>query len=256
MDRSSSFRRLEARMPEAAFISYDRRGYGGSTARPPSERFADQVADLFEVIGSRPVVALGHSFGGGVVLAAAEQRPDLIRAAVIWEPPVPRLSPWCTAPPGWGRGPDIDAQSPDDVAESFMRHMVSDRIWERLPAATRQARRDEGPALVAELRALRASGPSWDPTAVTIPVIVGTGGTSAGARHQIAAELAAALPHAELVTVPGADHGAHLSHPADLAGLLRRAAALAVEVGTVRRQVGTVGPAAAESGAPDEENPS
>jgi pimeloyl-ACP methyl ester carboxylesterase len=34
--------------------------------------------------------------------------------------------------------------------------------------------------------------------------------------------LAGALPHGELVPIEGAAHGAHLSHPAEFAGLVRR----------------------------------
>jgi pimeloyl-ACP methyl ester carboxylesterase len=39
-------------------------------------------------------------------------------------------------------------------------------------------------------------------------------------------ELAAAAPTAELHVIAGADHGAHLSHPVELADLVRRAAAV------------------------------
>jgi pimeloyl-ACP methyl ester carboxylesterase len=226
MDRATSFRRLQSRLPEATIISYDRRGYAGSGLRAATEAFDDQVADLLEVLDGRAVVALGHSFGGGVVLAAAATHPELIRAAVIWEPPMPWLPSWQAGSAGAAAIAGDD--DPGDVAESFMRRMIGSHIWERLPSATREARRGEGPALVTEIRSLRDSA-GWDPAAVTIPVIVGSGGKSRDHQRQAAAELARSLPDAELVVLPDSGHGAHLSHPGPLADLLRQAMARAAQ---------------------------
>jgi pimeloyl-ACP methyl ester carboxylesterase len=251
MDRASSFRRLQARLGEATIISYDRRGYAGSSARPPSTDFDDQVADLLEVLGGRPVVALGHSFGADVVAATAVRHPDLIRAAVLWEPPMPWMPWW--PPSTAGASVLTDERDPAEVGESFMIRMVGRRVWERLPPTTRQARRDEGATLVAEMRALRGPVP-WYPADLTVPVIVGTGEASQEHHRRACGELALALPDAELATIDGARHGAHLSHPGELADLLRRAAARVVDEA---RPVGTARAGAAESGRTNdhEENP-
>ena len=223
MDRATSFARVAARLPNATVVTYDRRGYAGSWRRGPSEEFNDQVADLLEVVAGREVVTFGHSFGGDVVLAAAQHHPELIRAAVVWEAPMPWLATW--PPSTAGAAVLADGGDGAEVAERFMRRMVGDRIWERLPASTRLARRREGPALIAEMRALRSA--PWDPGEVTIPVIVGAGAASRDHHRRSAVELAAALPCAELVSVPGAEHGAHLSHPGEVAALIERAARLA-----------------------------
>ncbi len=235
MDRSSSFGRVAAHLPEATVLAYDRRGYGRST-RPPSEHFDDQADDLLEVIGDEPVIGLGHSFGGAVVLAAAARRPDLVRAAVVWEPPVPWLGSWRSGSAGQAL---IDqGGDPGDQAERFMRRMVGDRIWDHLPAATRSKRRAEGSSLVADLLALRRLG--WVPEDVTVPVIVGHGAASRPHHRLGTAELVRRLPHASLVTVEGAEHGAHLSHAPALSDLVRSVVALAGE-GDARPRVGTVG---------------
>jgi pimeloyl-ACP methyl ester carboxylesterase len=134
---------------------------------------------------------------------------------------MPWLPWWPDATPG--RAASRNSRPPEDVAESFMRRMVGDRIWERLPAATRAQRRAEGPALVAEMLALN-SGVLWDPTTIGIPVVVGRGGTSSERHRRAAQDLAAALPRGQLVDVEGANHGAHLSHPRVMAELLHRAA--------------------------------
>ncbi|HEX6392305.1 MAG TPA: alpha/beta hydrolase [Acidimicrobiales bacterium] len=222
MDRATSFRRLMSRLPEWHCVAYDRRGYAGSSHMGPPESFEDQVDDLLSVLDSRQSVVFGHSYGGNVVLAAASRHPDLITAAVVWEPPRPWL-PWWPGMTAAGGGADhLDAE---DRAEWFMRRMVGDRVWERLPEATRSQRRREGPTLTAELELLR-SGPPFDESKVRIPVLVGRGGQSPPHHRRSARELASSLPKGELCDIAGASHGAHLTHPAELAELIRSAGRL------------------------------
>jgi len=222
MDRATSFIRLMARLPDWTIVAYDRRGYAGSSGTGPPADFDDQVADLIEVLDGRPAVAFGHSFGGDVVLAGAARYPELVESAVVWEPPQPWLPWWPEASPSGGAGADLD---PDERAEWFMRRMVGDRVWERLPSATRAQRRAEGHTLHAEISSL-SLGAAFDAASVRIPVIVGRGGRSSIHQRRSARELAAALPHGELAEIVDAGHGAHLSHPAEVAALLARAAAL------------------------------
>ena len=216
MDRATSFIRLMARLRDWSVIAYDRRGYAGSAAIGPPLCFEDQVADLVEVLDPEPAVAFGHSYGGTVVLAAAAAHPELLPAAVVWEPPQPWL-PW------WPRVKDASDTDAEERAEWFMRRMVGDRIWERLPATTRAQRRAEGHTLQAELTSLD-SGPAFRADEVTVPVIVGRGGQSSGYQRRAARQLAAELPFGELADIADAGHGAHLTHPAQVAALLHRAA--------------------------------
>ncbi|MBO0694183.1 MAG: alpha/beta fold hydrolase, partial [Acidimicrobiaceae bacterium] len=91
MDRSTSFRRLWTHLPDWAVVAYDRRGYAGSLDVPLAEDFDQQVQDLLDVVQaevdpSDRVVALGHSYGGNVVLSTAAAHPGLLSAAVVYEP--------------------------------------------------------------------------------------------------------------------------------------------------------------------------
>jgi pimeloyl-ACP methyl ester carboxylesterase len=220
MDRASSFTRLTSRLPDWTVVAYDRRGYAGSSRTGPPETFEQQVDDLLEVLDGEPAVTFGHSFGGDVVLAVAAQHPALIPAALVWEPPQPWLPWWPSDTAAAGAGA---ALAPDERAEWFMRRMVGDRIWERLPSSTQAQRRAEGKTLEAEMSSLRG-GAVFDAAAVRVPVLVGRGGQSKTHQRRGARELAAALPRGELVEVPEAEHGAHLSHPQELAALILRAA--------------------------------
>jgi pimeloyl-ACP methyl ester carboxylesterase len=228
MDRATSFTRLMSRLPDWTVVAYDRRGYGRSSHLGPPADFEVQVADLLEVLdagpggpagpGGGPAAAFGHSLGGDVVLAAAARHPGLIGSALVWEPPQPWMPWWPGDSASRGAGADLD---PEDRAEWFMRRMVGDRIWERLPSTTRAQRRAEGHTLAAELRSL-AGGAVFDPQRIDVPVLVGRGGRSRVHQRRGARELAAALPRGELVEIAEASHGAHLSHPVEVAALIRR----------------------------------
>jgi pimeloyl-ACP methyl ester carboxylesterase len=107
-----------------------------------------------------------------------------------------------------------------------MRRLVGDRIWERLPAATRAQRRAEGHTLHAELTSL-STGPAFDAGRVRTPIIVGRGGKSSSYQRRAARQLAGELPLGELVDIADAGHNAHLTHPAEVAALLHQAVARA-----------------------------
>lgn len=220
MDRASSFNRVMRHLPECHVVAYDRRGYAGSTSVTPAADLATQIDDLFEVLGGRRAVGVGHSFGGTLLLAAAARQPDLLDTLVVYEAPQPWRDDWPVASAGGEAR--ISGGDPADVAEAFMRRLVGDRVWDRLPASTRAQRRLEGEALRAEMLAL-AEGPAFDPAHIRVPVIVGRGEHGRPHQRQGAALLAAELPAGELVDVAGAEHGVHLSHPGELARLVRLA---------------------------------
>lgn len=214
MDRSTSFGRVARQLDDLEVVRYDRRGYGRSIDLGPGD-LDDDVADLVEVLDGRPSVVFGHSIGGVVALVAAVRRPDLIRSVLAYEAPAP-WAPWWPARPGDG------AADPADEAEAFMRRAIGDHLWGRLGSRTRAARRAEGPALQADMASLEGAEP-FDPASVAIPVVVGSGSETSWWHARAARELAEALPHAVHRVVAGAGHGAHLTHPAATAALIREA---------------------------------
>lgn len=221
MDRATSFGRVVRNLGDVPAIRYDRRGYGRSSVGAAAT-LAEHVDDLIGVIGDAPAVVFGHSIGGVVALVAAERRPDLIRALMVYEPPVPWM-------PGWPleSAPD-PGEDPADRAERFMRRMVGDRLWERLPSSTRDARRAEGPALDADLASMRQTVPPVDAAGLSLPVVCAAG-TEGDEWHRRAAEyLASTIPGAGLEIVEGAGHGAHLTHPKVTASLIRSLRSLAL----------------------------
>jgi pimeloyl-ACP methyl ester carboxylesterase len=163
-------------------------------------------------------VVVGHSYGGDVALLAAVERPDLVAAVGAFEAPQPWTRWWPDSSAGSAA---VAATSPVDAAEAFMRRVVGERIWTRLPPATREARRAEGSTLVAEMHSIRHAAP-FDAAAVGVPVVSGYGSETHARHRESATRLADAVPDGELFVIDGAAHGAHMSHPREFADFVRR----------------------------------
>jgi len=224
MDRGAAFLRVTRLLADVDWWVYDRRGYGRSVTERPADldgHVADLVA-LLEIVrertGARPVVA-GHSLGGTIALAAAHRRPDLVAAVVAYEAPLTWAEWWPRRGPG-GSNPEDD--EPAVAAERFMRRVAGDDVWESLPDATRTRRLDEGRALVAELSSARRAA-AFVPVEIGVPATISRGSPTDGYRERAARVLHEEIPGAELVVLDGADHGAHVSRPAEFAALVRRA---------------------------------
>jgi pimeloyl-ACP methyl ester carboxylesterase len=218
LDRSSGMLKLSRRLDESCRVTrYDRRGYGRSLAVGGPFDMAHQVGDLVRVMGHAPApcVVVGHSFGGDVALAAAQRHPELIAGVVVYEAPLSWMPWW----PGSTAGADTRAwqDDPAEAAERFMRRLIGDARWEHLPAATRDARRAEGPALVGELVDIRVN-PPWEAAAIGVPVLPMFGARSLE-HHRESARLMGEWFGREAVGIDGAKHFGVNTHP-DVVGAL------------------------------------
>ncbi len=229
MDRAGGMLRVRRElMDDHCVVRYDRRGYGRSLALGPATSLDQQVDDLAGVVAGRPSVLVGHSYGGVLCLALAERRPDLARSVMAYEAPRMWEQSWpgmgadvVTRRPGLLGGEDVD---PGDAAESMLRRLIGDDMWERLPVSMREERRAEGPALLADLLSTRPPMPApYTAAALTVPVLAARGSEARPHHRRATDELARTAPLGELAVIEGAGHGAHLSHPAEFAALVRRA---------------------------------
>jgi pimeloyl-ACP methyl ester carboxylesterase len=70
-------------------ITVDNRGHGRSSVPDAGYDhldFANDLANLLDRLGCRPVVAIGHSLGGVIVSTLAVERPDLVQSMVSIDP--------------------------------------------------------------------------------------------------------------------------------------------------------------------------
>jgi pimeloyl-ACP methyl ester carboxylesterase len=70
------------------------------------------------------------------------------------------------------------------------------------------------------MESIRGDAP-FEPSAVGVPVVAGSGAVSEPRHRDSAARLAATVPDGELVVIDGAGHGAHMSHPREFADFVR-----------------------------------
>lgn len=228
MDRASSFAKVARRLRDAGHrvAAYDRRGYASCVSFGPAESLLDHVHDLFAIADGDPVIAVGHSYGGDVALLAAATRPDKVAAVVAYETPLPWMDWWPSHTAGGEAA--AAAADPEGAAERFMRRVIGDALWERLPEQTKRARRADGAALISDMATVRGE-PPLELASVTVPVIAGRGTASAAHHREAVDRLVAAVPHGEPFDIVGAQHGAHTSHPDEFTAMVLRAVERAAE---------------------------
>ena len=128
LDRGDSFRLAMRRLPEFATLTYDRRGYQGSRDGGVVG-LGGHVEDLIAIAdtvradggGGGPVVAVGHSLGGDVVIGAALASPGAFDAIGAFEPPMPWL--------GFRRQAGTGNPWPGLADDRGMKRSASSRGW-------------------------------------------------------------------------------------------------------------------------------
>jgi pimeloyl-ACP methyl ester carboxylesterase len=212
MDRQAGFLKLARLLSNSFEVTlYDRRGYASSSALPGPFGIAAHVRDLAVVIGSKPAIVIGHSFGGTVALACAAQHPELVRGVVTYENPMPWLE-WWPIDTGAGQA-SRRTDDPEMAAQEFLIRFIGQRLWDRLPEATKRERREEGRALVDELASIHASS-AFDFDAIAVPVSIGIGSLARNYMKR-GAEYLAEQVDSRLVVLDGAHHNAHSSRPVE-----------------------------------------
>ncbi|HET7495641.1 MAG TPA: alpha/beta hydrolase [Candidatus Limnocylindrales bacterium] len=205
----------------------DRRGRGasGDTLPYSVEREFEDVAAVAGAIAAdagQPVDVVGHSYGGRCALGAA-LLTDTIRRVVSYE--------GAPAPPDKRYG-DVDiladlealdaAGRPDDLLATFMERVVgmdaaalaryrADPVWPLRVAAAHTIPRE----LAAEGRSAAAGLESLG--AIRQPVLQLLGGESRPEFGAATRALDARLADGRIVTMTGAKHAAHHTHPVELA---------------------------------------
>jgi pimeloyl-ACP methyl ester carboxylesterase len=235
LDRANSFRRTIRRLEDLRVVTYDRRGYQDSRDSGPVVGVEGHIEDLLgvlEEIGG-PSVVVGHSLGGVVAVGAAVAEPGRFASVGAFEPPMR----WIPVEGRISGRFAMAGQDPDAAVEAFYRGRVGDAAWDRLEPAARADRLADGPALVAELASLNGDAP-FDVTRLAVPVVFGCGGASDDFHKENVAWLASNVQGAEQITIPGAGHGAHLTHPDAFADFVRAAVARAGEADALSAPAG------------------
>lgn len=217
----------------ARLVTPDLRGFGGSD-KPATgygmAELAEDVAALTEVLGLDRFVLGGHSMGGYVALRLAAALPGRLAGLILIDT-------------------RADADPPETAARRAAALAAIDRdggaryLDEFVPGLVAPSTLERAPRLVAELRAIAAAVPDHvlagcqagmrdRPDSrdllprLDLPALVLVGAEDAITPPEVAGAMAAALPRAALVVIPGAGHTPSVERPIPTAdaivGFLRR----------------------------------
>jgi pimeloyl-ACP methyl ester carboxylesterase len=228
-------------------VFWDQRGHGASgPSRPERVSISQLGADLYAVLtavapGDSPVVLVGHSMGAMTIMALAAQHPELFGPKVIgavlistaaaevdatsWLPGPARAVARLAAVPvlrGVSRGRraqlvERGRQAAGDLSFLGTRFIafgdpwVSPAVVDFLERTIRATPVDVISEFYAALLAHDERGAL--PVLGRVPVTVVTGDSDRLIAPRLGEELAAAIPGAELVRVPGAGHVLILERP-------------------------------------------
>jgi pimeloyl-ACP methyl ester carboxylesterase len=254
---------------EARLVFWDQRGHGRSGRSPRGHVSIDQLgADLAAVLAATvppggTAILIGHSMGGMTIMALAALRPELFGSTVAgavlistaaagvdpvsWLPAPLRPAVRVAAPPllrGTSQGRRADLverfrQSAGDLAFLFTRLIafgdpdVSPAAVGFLESTIRATPIDVIADFFVALREhdQRAALPVLG----RVPVTVMTGGADRLIPLRLSEDLAAAIPGARLVVVPGAGHAIILERPDMVTEEISDLTALALDAARTRR---------------------
>jgi 3-oxoadipate enol-lactonase len=208
-------------------ITYDRRGYGASSAAPPTwATHRDDAARVIEALHAAPAVVAACGMGAIAALGLAFERPDLVAALVLVEPAL--AAPAAGQRRAYLRAHAVRAmRGAPEGATAWLRRALAGghdgMTWDGLPAARRDAVLENAAGLFADLDAGEARLPTHALQAIDCPVTVVRSALAPGFVHRSADRLCGVLPDARLVTLPGAGHAVAFHASDDLLAALRAA---------------------------------
>jgi pimeloyl-ACP methyl ester carboxylesterase len=220
---------------ECTVVTYDRRGMSrsprpdGWTATSMAEA-ADDAAALLRALDLTPAVVVGHSGGASVACGLVARHPEVVRHAVLYEPPLLAVVPDGEALVAGLRAvieQAMAAGGPRHAMEAFIRgnagDEVADQWFESVDPSDRDRILDNGAVFFPiELPAFAAFIP--DPQrmqASGVPLTVAVGAENRDTWMGAAAAWLAEGTGADLVELPGG-HGGFVSHPQEFIELVRR----------------------------------
>lgn len=218
---------ISALPPHFRTIAPDLIGHGRSASPPDAERYRMErcVADLLALLDAleiERVDVLGYSMGGRLALHLAAAAPDRVGALVLE-----------SSSPGIADAAERQARVAADeaLADVIAREGLAAFVerWERLPLFASQASlseetrarlhaqrlRNNPLGLANSLRGMGTGQQEslWDRLAALDVRTLLIAGTLDAKYRALAHQMAAALPNARAVIVPGAGHAVHLEQP-------------------------------------------
>jgi pimeloyl-ACP methyl ester carboxylesterase len=215
-----------------SMIAYDRRA-GDVTI----EDHAADAAGLLER-DPGPALVIGSSLGGVVALELIRARAARCAGAVLIEPPIAATDDISPAPAAFLAEYDrrAAAEGGPAAAELFLRLVLGDASYERIPAVFRTGAKAKWVEIRSDIAAQIAYRPRYgELRGVDVPVLLLGGERSNPVYRPTLEALRAALPTARLEIIAGAGHMLHAEAHRRFA---ERVTAFAAEIGHAPRPGG------------------
>jgi 3-oxoadipate enol-lactonase len=203
-------------------VTYDRRGHSRSQdgAEPHTvELHADDTAALIEKLDLAPCVLVGSSGGARVGLDVVRRHGDLLRGAVLSEPPAGALAPelWAAMvadlKPQVGRA--MESGGPRAAVDAFFEYLCPG-LWAAIDEPARDRYRDNSAQLFADLGMPPYQVTPADFASNELPVLLMAGTESHPALRGPILALASAFPNATMLELP-CGHVTYAEQPAAFA---------------------------------------
>jgi pimeloyl-ACP methyl ester carboxylesterase len=213
---------LAAALPGVCLTAPDLPGHGRSADWDPETDLHATATRIAEVLTERigaPLDLIGHSFGATVALRLALERPDLVRTLTLAEPVlfvIARGTPAFEVFVGGYADMERMAEGPRDAAAAF-HGAWGVGAFDRLPESQQRYMIERMPLVRAQDDVLL-----HDAAGLTVPgrlerlrrpVLLVEGAQSPPVVAAIHDVLAARLPNARRLVVPGAGHMVPITHP-------------------------------------------
>lgn len=204
--RSQAGQRASSLGERFTVIAYDRRA--------DATTVEDHAADAIELLASEPAIVVGSSFGAVIALEVIRRVRQL--GAVLIEPPLGATDDAPAVPAAFVAEYDrrAAAHGGPAAAELFLRTVLGDAAYERMPRALGDRSKAKHAEIRADSAALLAYRPRYrELSRIATPVLLLGGERSAAYFRPTLHALLAALPDARLEIVAAAGHMLHAEAP-------------------------------------------
>lgn len=205
-------------------IAYDRRGHTRSPLGSISERsvelHADDAALLIEALGIAPCFLVASSGGARIGVDMLRRYPDLLRGAVLSEPPLFGLDPegarvvMAELRPLLERA--MNGGGPRSAVDAFFAYMCPG-LWATLDDQAREPYRANHVELFGDLQMPPYQITTDDLRNIRVPSLIVTGSESHPLLRHVASLLAENIPTAELIELEGSGHVTYAEKPEEFA---------------------------------------
>ncbi|MFB7592831.1 alpha/beta fold hydrolase [Streptomyces sp. NPDC056169] len=203
---------------EFTVVAWDEPGSGRSGGLPAGfglADFAGALAAVIEDVGLGPAHVAGLSWGGTVVLELYRWRPELVRSLLM----VDTYAGWKgSLPPEEVAARVAGARrmlaEPREDIDPTLPGLYADGPPERFAALLDAMNRDVRPETMAAQLSLMAEADETDLLPrITVPTLLLWGERDARSPLDVAHAFRDAIPHAELVVIPGVGHMSNVEAP-------------------------------------------